>query len=73
MASAVTISNSVLKQISYRCLNLNNLNLSRCTQINNATVRAILPKCIHLEDLRLDYCNRITDSAFDVFQSKFKP
>ena len=73
LSSAITLSNSVLKQISYRCLNLNFLNLSKCTQVNNSVIREVLMNCVHLEDLRLDYCNRISDGAFDVFQSKFKP
>ncbi|KAM7458691.1 hypothetical protein BLSTO_00556 [Blastocystis sp. subtype 1] len=58
------LRNSVLRQISFYCKNLNVLVLDGCKQLSNYTLQYILQNCWKLEVLSLKGCYLITDGPF---------
>ncbi|KAK8790385.1 hypothetical protein WA171_001911 [Blastocystis sp. BT1] len=58
------LRNSVLRQISFYCKNLNTLILDGCKQLSNYSLQSILQNCWKLEVLSLRGCFLITDGPF---------
>lgn len=70
--SGLSLGQSAFEWLPEGCINLENLNVSRCGNIDNAALFLIGRRCRHLKSLNLARCIKVSDDGivrfFDIFE-----